>query len=499
MPLGISPTGTISAGGNDGRINVNPLTPSIGVSGSNAGVDVSPSGVDVGVGGRVAGNVSGSLGVGFNPASGNIGISPRVTIGNSQAEATGSQIGGMLGSGAGMVLGGPLGAAAGSLIGSALGSATGSFFKSTPKHNDHLARNSMIGVLQDAGLINADGTATLPDGSTFNFAETGGGQNHEWTDPSKRVDAHQGRQDLFGFDTDYTNDLDYIGGMSGITLSRILSGGTSKSVDQVGSMLGNSFLGKTGYGAPLTQANFNNVMTNARAQYAKAGITSKTDLVSLANKMYADGRIKDFDYNTMLQTADMVFGNDFNKASQLMQGRWAGVDAATKTPADSEGRSGNRPGRILTSGAISPEEAFLSVQPYLDYAQAHGIGQHGSSTSTAASIASGLGIGVAGLQALAKLSGNKGIGDLISKVGNLFGIGSSGSGNGGSGVQPDTNFQLPDFSFSSPDNVTSTPSESGIDLSPGAQNPLPDYNPDPNTQSSGDFELPSWSDYVGSF
>lgn len=187
--------------------------------------------------------VGGSVGVG----SGGVGVTPTVQIGDSKSASTGGQIGGAIGTAAGAYFGGPVGAGIGSALGSAIGSGIGGLTSS--KHSEETdKRKQVINAYKKAGLFDGDKTITYPDGSVWNFdSDAGQGQTHDWKDPSK-AQGKIGERPLFNYEIDYTNDLDYVAGMAGISLSRLFAGDKNKQIDQTGNALGNSFLGKVGYG-----------------------------------------------------------------------------------------------------------------------------------------------------------------------------------------------------------------------------------------------------------
>ena len=362
--------GTVSAGNEDVRASVNPITGSASIGTSQNVVDSGDVKVDVGA----------SIG------TGGVNVSPRVQIGEGQGAATGASAGATVGGLAGSTFG-PLGAAAGSTIGSAAGSVVGGQFNPSQKSLEHDRRNGVRNAFVQAGYLDSNKQFLLPDGhiADFNFDNQQG--LHDWKNPDKRVDKN-GDRPLFAYEIDYTNDLDYIAGMAGITLSRILGGGTKKEIDQIGNQMGNQLLGKLGHGKDLTEENFKHVMTNARAFYAKAGIQTKDDALALANDMFGGGRISDADYAVMQQTANLVFDSDFKTAQGLMGGRWKGIETATRSPSDSGGLHQNRPGRIY-SPILSPEEAMLSVQPYFDWYRQN-VKKPKKTSSTAATISGGL-------------------------------------------------------------------------------------------------------------
>jgi len=406
----------------------------------NAGLTVGPSGPGVNANVNV-GSVHGSVNAGIG------GVQPRIQIGDSTAAglgATAGQIGGN-------IVAGPIGGAVGSaavsgqvaaiekgvnMIGNPFG---GNKEVQRQGKNRRSTRNSLFG---DTPQI------TLADGSMWDFNSSEGEGLHDWKDPS--WGSRQGP--LRKYDADFTNDLDYISAMGGISLARMLNGKSDTATDQVGSEMGNAFLGKVGYKGQFNQETFNHVVTNMRSVYAQKGINSKEEMLSLASTMNSQGRLSDPEYAVMKQTAGMVFDSDFNLATQLMSGRGKGLNAASKTGKESSSTSTtpqegvNRPGRIY-SPTLSPEEAFLSVQPLIDrYQQLAGKNPRGAS-STAATIAQGAGLisAIAGAgSAINKLTGgalSQGIRDIMGLGNSDPGIDATTIGNVGS-----NSFDLPDFS-----------------------------------------------------
>lgn len=435
----ISPRG-ITLGGINGNISVNPVNQTVGagtqVGGVNVGVGGGPQGItvggstqvgDVGVGagynvntGTVGVNAGtnvgdANVGVGVGVGAGGVQVGPSLTFGDSKEAGTGAAVGSTAGAVVGSVLLPGIGTVAGSFIGGALGSAVGGQFAGGPDTKQRKKRDSIFNAFRDMGLFNTDSDDyILPDGTTYSFNSE---EKHSWKNPGKRVDGI-GDRDLFSYEIDYTNDLDYTSGMVGLSLSRLLTGGKGREIDQVGSEMANGFLGKVGRGGELTKENFDNTMGNARSFYAKAGINSKDEMLALASQGHAQGRYNDTDFAVMQQAATMLFDNDFNTAAKLMAGRWKGVETAAKTPLGGEGGSQNRPGRIY-SPQISSEEAALSVQPLLDK---YRKGIKGSSGKAAMNFAQGVAAaaGIAKtLQSIDKLSGGT-VKDLIKGAKDYF-------------------------------------------------------------------------------
>jgi hypothetical protein len=194
------------------------------------------------------------------------------------------------------------------------------------KSKDQGARDSVRSHFKENGLVNGEYKIELPDGSTANIGIDGHGGQHDFTNPDLAVGK---KRKLNSWDVDYTNDLDYISGMAGIGLARMVGGGAEKAVDQLGNQLGNAGLGKLGFGQKLTKENFDTVMQNQRAMYAKAGIKSKADAYGLSVELLKQGRISQIDAVQMQQAANMMYDNNgYETAQKLMNGRQRGVEVA---------------------------------------------------------------------------------------------------------------------------------------------------------------------------
>lgn len=197
----------------------------------------------------------------------------------------------------------------------------------TGKHEDQVKRDSVRSFFKNAGLADDKWQFTLPDGSVADMGIDGGGGLHTYRHSDKKVKSDPDR-DLYAYDIDYTNDLDFFAGMGGIALSRIATGQDSQEVKQIGSQLGNLALGKTGYNADLTPENFTSVMQNLRAMYAKMGIGSKEEAYALSNQAFAEERIDEMGLIQAQQSFNMIFDNDFKTATSLSAGRFKGAEVA---------------------------------------------------------------------------------------------------------------------------------------------------------------------------
>jgi len=194
------------------------------------------------------------------------------------------------------------------------------------KSKDQGGRDSIRSHFKEMGLVDGDYKVALPDGSIANLGIDGHGGQHDATNPDL-IDRKQKK--LNAWDLDYTNDLDYVSGMAGIGLARMLGGGSNKPVDQLGNQIGNAGLGSVGFNQKMTRENFDTVMQNQRALYAKSGINSKADAYALSVELLKQGRISQTDAVQIQQAANMMYDqNGYDTAQRLMNGRQRGAEVA---------------------------------------------------------------------------------------------------------------------------------------------------------------------------
>lgn len=352
----ISPTGSISSKVGDVGVSVNPFKQTAGISARpsndvSVGVGVGLGGVGANIGVDVVEAPDFGLSVGAGISSSGVSLGPTIIAGGSKEAKAGGQIGAGVGGTVGSMFG-PIGTIVGTTVGSTLGSLAGTAMSRGDRghHNRGTVRRNLWGL----HIWDKKGNFLLQDGTMANFFTDGQEGIHFWKDSSKRTKEHQGRGELYAYDIDYTNDMDYVSGMTGISLSRLLNGGKNTEIDQLGGLFGNQLLGKVGYGAEMSEGNFKSVMGNARGLYAKAGISSKEELLSLGSQALAEGRVNDADYAVIQQVGDMVFDDNYDLAQQLMNGRGSGIVAAAKTPKEKGG----------AQGVVSYEEAVAGLAPY---------------------------------------------------------------------------------------------------------------------------------------
>lgn len=199
------------------------------------------------------------------------------------------------------------------------------------KSKEQQGRDSVRKLGTQSGLFNKDDwTVTLSDGSAADIGTDGHGGKHEFRFGDKAIGE---KRSLNSYDVDYTNDLDFTSNMMTNALVRMMSGGKGVSIDQVAGQLGNAALGKAGFGADMTEENFNYVRDNVRGFFFKQGIQTKEDAYALSNQMLAEGRIAEMDAVAMQQGINMVFDEEgYDQAQILMAGRWKGLEVAADIP-----------------------------------------------------------------------------------------------------------------------------------------------------------------------
>lgn len=204
------------------------------------------------------------------------------------------------------------------------------------KSVDQSARDIVRDHFKKGGLLDQDYNVTLADGTKASLGIDGHGGRHTVTNADLLTKEHKdqktgGANKLNAWDIDYTNDLDYAAGMAGIGLSRLISGGKSKNIDQLGNQLGNALISNIGYGKDFSPENFKKAQENARAVYAQAGIKDKATAFQLSNQAFAEGRLDETDLITTQQALNMVFDdNGYDTAKQLMAGRHRGLAVASQ-------------------------------------------------------------------------------------------------------------------------------------------------------------------------
>lgn len=239
------------------------------------------------------------------------------------------------------------------------------------KNQDQMARDMVRKMGQERGLIGADFTVKLADGTTADVGIDGKGGGHTFTDPSKIPKGAENRE-LHAYDVDYTNDLDFSANLATSALTRLLAGGKAAPIDQMAGQLANASISKIGYGQPMTEENYNIAMANVRGFAAQSGLKTKQDAYALANQAFAEGRMNEMDHVAALQGINMMFDEgSYKTASALMAGRHKGIEVAHDM--------GGSPGPKLQPGATPPP---VVNKPFIDG------GAIGSPTALANTVAS---------------------------------------------------------------------------------------------------------------
>lgn len=301
-----------------------------------------------------------------------------------------------------------IGTAVGATVGAVIGaiSFAGQQIK-TGKSQNQQERDAFRADLKDRGLVGEDFKIQLADGSIGDIGIDGHGGQHQVTHPEliAQADAKSAGKPANVWDTDYTNDMDFVSGMAGTTLTRLLYGGRSEKGDQIGAELGNVMLGKVGYGKEMTEENYNSVMANARGVYAKAGIQSKEDAYLLIDRAYKEGRISSADAIGSQQAINLMYDGKkgFATAQKLMKGRTAGVEVMRRQPARpdlvtppiegiSKPSQTNMAGATKAlGGATGSESSSENIIPYATDSQTNSIPLNYRSGASAASYRAGRG------------------------------------------------------------------------------------------------------------
>lgn len=239
----------------------------------------------------------------------------------------------------------------------------------TGKNAAQVQRDGMRSVLKDSGLADKNYQVTLADGTLADVGIDGHGGRHGITNRDLLTEQHKSYKDLSSYDVDYTNDLDYASSMGGVTLSRLLAGGSATNISQVGGQLGNAAIANIGFGKEMTETNFNKMAANQRAFFSQSGIKSKEDALQLINMAEAQHRLSPTDATTSRQAVSMFFDKDgFKTAQSLMAGRHRGIETIPNTTpprqtvdvkSPSDGASKLPPGRDVDPGFNLPKGSNL--------------------------------------------------------------------------------------------------------------------------------------------
>lgn len=298
---------------------------SAGASGASAGAKAGTSAASMSTGtlGKIAkgaGQVAGAVAL----YTGTKGIIDNWGNDSAAGRKQGAMAGLSAGVGAMALIPGAGWIAAGAFV--ALGVLSGTV--KTGKHKDQKKRDGIRDYLKnDIKLLDDKYGIALPDGTIADIGADGKTGQHAWTDKSRIGNNPYAREMMASYDVDYTNDLDYASSIPGISLARILSGGSDQAINQLGGQLSNGALGSIGFNKDFTEENFNVVMQNQRSMYAKAGIKDRAELEELIGIMEKDGRLSSAEATAAMQGANMLYGDKaYEEAKKLMEGRDRGIE-----------------------------------------------------------------------------------------------------------------------------------------------------------------------------
>lgn len=117
--------------------------------------------------------------------------------------------------------------------------------------------------------------------------------------------------------------IEYLSLLSGVALSRVMSGLRSPDIDEKGAQLGKLL---------STNKSFDGFITDAKTLYAQKGIKSKADAYQLSNQAYGENRLNETDTVVLQQVFSIIYDSDgMKKAQNLMAGRLAGFKAMRDT------------------------------------------------------------------------------------------------------------------------------------------------------------------------
>ena len=119
--------------------------------------------------------------------------------------------------------------------------------------------------------------------------------------------------------------------LSGNALSNMVYGtGNDNQVRQMGGYLTNAAIAQGT--ADLDVPTFDKAVENMRHFYQTAGINTKQEAYTLANQMFAEGRVSEADVVAMHQGFNVIFDDDgFAQAQKLMEGVNLGRGGGNRT------------------------------------------------------------------------------------------------------------------------------------------------------------------------
>jgi hypothetical protein len=196
----------------------------------------------------------------------------------------------------------------------------GSVFVNTPE----VASQAAGKIYQTWGPLAAGSKVRQDRGTIGGSALAGGLDQMTQSNPyalGAMITADSLRNTLPKKGQDY-GDLAHSTYLTGISLQRLLSGKTTKEIDQKAAPLVVE--------GEFTAENYDQAMRKMRSTYAENGISSKEIGYQLANQGYAEGRFTETEVAGLQRSLDLVFDDSFTLAQKLATGKQKGLEIAYK-------------------------------------------------------------------------------------------------------------------------------------------------------------------------
>lgn len=242
------------------------------------------------------------------------------------------------------VVGTVIGAAVGAVVGVLSGSIKSGGSKEKHARDNWRATYGQIGVFSRAPKTEGSSHHTyamqLADGRWYDVGHDGSGSRATFIngdvkqianpDRLSAEDRHRMVNDKTGsvravlpYNVDYTNDLDVVGNMMLAGMIVPIGGTYQKERSaEVPQMLGYMTNGITSNcGRDFSIKNYQIMADNAKALYAKIGITNKTQMVNSMGEAYLYGQIDYQDYMSSLTAANLMYDeNGYQQAQAMIAG-----------------------------------------------------------------------------------------------------------------------------------------------------------------------------------
>lgn len=242
------------------------------------------------------------------------------------------------------IIGTVIGAAVGAVVGVLSGSIKSGGSKEKHARDNWRATYGQIGVFSRAPKTEGSSHHTyamqLADGRWYDVGHDGSGSRATFingevkqiANPDRLTaeDRHRMVNDKHGtvravlpYNVDYTNDLDVVGNMMLAGMIVPIGGTYQKERSaEVPQMLGYMTNGITSNcGRDFSIKNYQIMADNAKALYAKIGITNKTQMVNSMGEAYLYGQISYQDYMSSLTAANLMYDeNGYQQAQAMITG-----------------------------------------------------------------------------------------------------------------------------------------------------------------------------------